>query len=95
MRAAIEGVLVNRDQYGPFDDGRTIPFVDLASPDGGGLIRLTVAEQYEGPAIADLTLLEPMVFWADLRADKRLQDLKGRLVGVSPASARTPAAKAA
>ena len=38
-------------QYGPFDDGRTIPWTDLVDGDGGGVFRCTIGEGVNPPRV--------------------------------------------
>ena len=55
MRASNKPVVVAAlGEWGPFDDGRTIPYVDLADGEGGGIIRASVAEDAKVDGLASL-----------------------------------------
>jgi hypothetical protein len=41
-------------QWGPFDDGRTIKYVDLVDGDGGGIFRASYAEGYDGAGLGPM-----------------------------------------
>lgn len=38
------GVVGSKGSYGPFSDGRQIPYIDWVDGDGGGVFRATVGE---------------------------------------------------
>jgi hypothetical protein len=57
MRFNAKVVPTGRGAYGPFDDGRTIAYLDFADPDGGGSDRATAAE---GVKLDDLELFKPV-----------------------------------
>ena len=37
-------ILAAQGQYGPFEDGRVIPYIEVVDPDGGGVFRATAVQ---------------------------------------------------
>jgi hypothetical protein len=64
-------------QYGPFDDGRTIRYVDFVDPEGGGLLRATFGQDL--PADTELPLTSQGE--ADLELHATEKGLRLRLHG--------------
>jgi hypothetical protein len=46
-----EGVVGGVGNYGPFADGRTVPYIDWLDGDGGGVFRATVADGVASPDV--------------------------------------------
>jgi hypothetical protein len=48
-------ILAAQGQYGPFEDGRVIPYIEVVDPDGGGVFRATAVQSVLGtpPAIME------------------------------------------
>jgi hypothetical protein len=57
MKFPAKVVVTGRGTYGPFDDGRTIAYIDIADPDGGGADRATAAE---GVDLDGIELFKPV-----------------------------------
>ena len=57
MKFDAKVVPTGRGTYGPFDDGRTIGYLDFADPDGGGTDRATAAE---GTNLDGIELFQPV-----------------------------------
>lgn len=47
-------VVAGLGQWGPFSDGRTIRYADLVDGDGGGVIRASYAQDYNGDGLAPM-----------------------------------------
>ena len=77
MRVNAEMVVAAADHYGPFDDGRTIAYVDLVDGAGGGIFRATLAEGVESPPVLARGR-------ADLEFHVRDGKVKSRLHGFDP-----------
>lgn len=65
-------LVLNRGEYGPFDDGRTVAYFDLVSESGGEPIRATLAR---GVEITEDEL--PRMFPADFDLDLGPRDKGG------------------
>ena len=57
MKFTAKVVPTGRGEYGPFEDGRTIEYLDFADPDGGGTDRATAAQDTD---LGDLPLFQPV-----------------------------------
>lgn len=44
-----EGICVGAGEYGPFADGRTVPYIQWADADGSGVFRASVARDVTPP----------------------------------------------
>jgi len=89
MRASNKPVVVAAlGQWGPFDDGRIIKYADLGDADGGGIIRASYAEGFDGDGIAPL-----LTGFADVDFHvNRDGKLKARLHGFTAAAITLPEA---
>jgi len=60
-------ILAAQGQYGPFDDGRVIPYIEVVDPDGGGVFRATATQTVVGnpPAIMERCTVDLEFFMRD------------------------------
>lgn len=86
MKFTATVVPVGRGQYGPFDDGRTIEYLSLGTPDGGDPERATFAQN----VTFDGELYKP--FDAELEVYRGDGKLKLRFHGVAKPAAQIKAA---
>lgn len=84
MRITAKLIPVGRGAYGPFQDGRSIPYVDLASDDGGDVVRATQGQQAT-TSVDQLELFKPIK--AALELVSQDNKLKLRFLGLDGGSA--------
>lgn len=89
MRITAKLIPVGRGAYGPFNDGRTIAYVDLASEDGGDVVRATQA-QHATTSVEQLELFKPIN--AALELVSQDNKLKLRFLGLADAKPVSAAA---
>jgi hypothetical protein len=60
-------ILAAQGQYGPFEDGRVIPYIEVVDPDGGGVFRATAVQSVLGspPPIMERAVVDFEFFTRD------------------------------
>lgn len=77
-------VIVDRGEYGPFDDGRTIQWFDLSEPGGGAVIRATAGRDLDADTAAKAPVFRPVN--AVIELAKEQDKLKIRLLELQAAA---------
>jgi hypothetical protein len=95
MHVPCEGICVGLGQYGPFADGKTIPYLDWAAADGSGVFRASVGQGVVPPG----AMAQGLASFELSRADNgklrlRLVAFQGQLDNAAPSEA-PPLAEAA
>jgi hypothetical protein len=70
-------IVASVGQYGPFDDGKTVPFVELLDPSGGGVFRATASSDATGtpPAVATQARVDLELYIRDGRIKCRYHSI--------------------
>lgn len=84
MKFRQQVVVVDRGEYGPFTDGRTIKWFDVTEPGGGAVIRATAGRDLDTETASKVQNLRPVN--AELELTKEAEKLKVRLLSLQAAA---------